>query len=630
MNVEVAIRGPRNVDGVLRRRYWNVLHAFINSLFANRAAVCESQALTHSSTPPLLVETTIEYIEREPAMANMTADTYSSSDAAPTKAAFDRGYGSSLQWIPDATMPAFSSQDLLTCVRNVRQPLFILRRKEDERLGLAVDGHIHSDLTSPELDRYSIAGILPAARPEGLGDSAFRKAHGLRYAYIAGEMANGISTTRMVSAMAHAGMLAFFGAAGLDIQSVDDALSELHDELGERPNWGVNLIHMPGRPGAEEELVDLLLRRGVTNISASAFVHLTPALVRCAVHGLRTDDSGRIVRRVRLFAKLSRPEVATLFMSPPPQDILQALLKRGLITEIEARLGTQVPIAENITVEADSGGHTDNRPLMAVLPTMLGLRDALCRQFGYADPIYVGAAGGIGTPSAIAATFALGAAYVLTGSINQLAVESGISPAAKEMLAQADIADVTMAPSADMFELGVKVQVLRRGTLFAARAGQLYEAYRKYSALEDIPTTLRTKLEGQVLHASFDEIWLQAESYWRDRDSEQLAAARQNPKFRMALVFRWYLGMSSRWAIEGTDSRRNDYQLWCGPAAGAFNRWAANSFLADASQRSVVQVARNLMEGAAINARANQLRAAGVALPEEAFQFAPRPLEISA
>ena len=36
----------------------------------------------------------------------------------------------------------------------------------------------------------------------------------------------------------------------------------------------------------------------------------------------------------------------------------------------------------------------------------------------------------------------------------------------------------------------------------------------------------------------------------------------------MALVFRWYLGMSSRWAIEGSVERRSDYQIWCGPAQG--------------------------------------------------------------
>ena len=62
---------------------------------------------------------------------------------------------------------------------------------------------------------------------------------------------------------------------------------------------------------------------------------------------------------------------------------------------------------------------------------------------------------------------------MVTGSVNQLARESGTSDVARAMLAQAGLADVTMAPAADMFELGVEVQVLRRGTLFAQRAARL-------------------------------------------------------------------------------------------------------------------------------------------------------------
>ena len=56
-----------------------------------------------------------------------------------------------------------------------------------------------------------------------------------------------------------------------------------------------------------------------------------------------------------------------------------------------------------MTVEADSGGHTDNRPLTAVLPVILALRDELSEKHRYARPVRVGAAGGIGTPGAAAA-----------------------------------------------------------------------------------------------------------------------------------------------------------------------------------------------------------------------------------
>ena len=44
--------------------------------------------------------------------------------------------------------------------------------------------------------------------------------------------------------------------------------------------------------------------------------------------------------------------------------------------------------------------------------------------------------------AAAAAAFALGASYVLTGTINEACVESGLSDEGKQMLAAADIADI--------------------------------------------------------------------------------------------------------------------------------------------------------------------------------------------
>ena len=94
----------------------------------------------------------------------------------------------------------------------------------------------------------------------------------------------------------------------------------------------------------------------------------------------------------------------------------------------------------------------------------------------------------------------------------------------------------------------------------------------------------------------------------------------------MALIFRWYLGMSSKWAIAGDPKRRADYQIWCGPAMGAFNDWVKGSFLEKLEERGVVQVALNLLEGAAVVTRAQQLRTYGVPVPSAAFHFTPRPL----
>jgi PfaD family protein len=524
-------------------------------------------------------------------------------------------------WRAGEAPPAFDPAQIAACLRRVREPLHLVTGGPGTGIGVGVGGEITGAATDLRL-----VGVLPPLYPEWLGDRSFGEAHGVRFPYVAGEMANGIATTRMVIALARAELLGFFGAAGLGPDRVELAVKELDGELGGGSSWGVNLIHSPAEPALEAHVADLLLRHGVRRISASAFMDITPAVARCAATGLRVDRDGSTVRPVQVFAKVSRPETAASFMSPVPPPLLDDLVRQGHLTADEAWLAARVPVATDVTVEADSGGHTDNRPLAAVLPAVLALRDELTDRYGYQRPIRVGAAGGLGSPLAVAGAFALGAGYVMTGSVNQLAVESGVSDDARALLAQADLADVTMAPAADMFEMGVRVQVLRRGTLYAMRAGRLYDAYRDHASIADIPAPALAALEREVLHATIDEVWAETRAFWRQRDPAQLDRAEREPRHRMALIFRWYLGKSSRWAIDGDTTRRTDYQLWAGPAVGAFNRWTRGTFLAEPGERTVTQIALNLLEGAAVVTRAHQARTAGVAVPPEAFAFVPRRL----
>ncbi|WP_084316836.1 PfaD family polyunsaturated fatty acid/polyketide biosynthesis protein [Actinospica robiniae] len=505
---------------------------------------------------------------------------------------------------------------MLGLIGRIREPLFVVRVPTRSRPGLAA---------TPGAGECRMVAQLPPLRPESLGDESFCAAHGTRFPYVAGEMANGIATVELVAAMARAEMLGFFGAAGLSVSRVEQEITRLAASLGGRRNWGVNLIHSPAEPRTEADVADLLADRRVPAVSASAFMELTPPIVHVAAHGLTQGSDGRVRRAARIFAKVSRPEVAAAFMAPPPAAILRELVDQGRLTVQEAALAARVPVAEDVTVEADSGGHTDNRPLVALVPEMLALAEAARLRHGFDRPIRIGAAGGLGTPAGVAAAFALGAAYVVTGSINQAARESGLSPDGRRMLAEAGPADVVMAPAADMFELGVRLQVLRRGSMFAFRGERLYQIYVTHSAWSEVPEATRGKIEREILRAGFDEVWQETRRFWLSRDSEQAARAERDEKHRMALVFRWYLGMASRWAIQGATDRRTDYQIWCGPAMGAFNRWVAGGFLADPTERSVVQIARNLLEGAAVVTRAQQVRSFGVAVPAAAFAFTPRP-----
>jgi PfaD family protein len=468
-----------------------------------------------------------------------------------------------------------------------------------------------------------LVAAIPGCRLENLGDPRFRAAHGLRFPCMSGAMANGIGSVEIVEAMARGGFLGVFGSAGLSLPAIENALHRISLSLGEKLPYGMNLIHSPGEPDLESAVVNLYLKRRVRLVEASAFLNLTLPVVRYRVSGISRDANGGVVALNRIIAKVSRVEVASKFMAPPQAQFLRELVATGDISAEQAEWAVRIPMADDITAEADSGGHTDNQPAIVLLPTMLSLLEQMQARHGYKTPPRVGAAGGISTPWAAAAAFAMGAAYVVTGSVNQSCVEAGTSDAVRRMLAQAQQADIAMAPAADMFEMGVKVQVLKRGTLFAMRASKLYELYRVHDGLDRIPETERASLEKTVFRAPIEQIWQQTKDFFQARDPARIERAERDPKQKLALVFRWYLGMSSQWANLGDPERAIDYQIWCGPAMAAFNDWVRGTFLEHPENRRVVSVALNILYGTAVLNRARIASMQGLTLPAGVPRLSP-------
>jgi len=467
-----------------------------------------------------------------------------------------------------------------------------------------------------------ITAYVPPVIPEQLGDPQFKAFYGVKYAYMTGAMANGISSEELVISLGQRHILASFGAGGLDLQRVELAIKKIQQALPDGP-YVFNFIHNPSEPAIEQGTIDLYLKYGVNVIEAAAFFTLTPSLVYFRAKGLVQAQDGSVQINNKIIAKVSRREVATVFMQPAPEAIVNQLLAQGAISQQQAQLAMQVPMADDITVEADSGGHTDNRPLSVLLPSIIALRDEIQAQRQYPIEIRVGAGGGVGTPDAALACYMMGAAYVVTGSVNQSCVEAGASEHTRKLLAQAGMADVVMAPASDMFERGIKLQVLKKGTLFPMRAQKLYELYTTYNSLSEIPKPELEKLEKQILQNSVDTIWQETVKFFQQRDPSVIEKAQNNPKKQMALVFRWYLGLSSRWSNAGVAGREFDYQIWSGPAMGAFNDWVAPTYLNDYKNRRVADVAEHLMYGAAYQHRIQVLKSQGLYLPAQYQRYIP-------
>ncbi len=434
--------------------------------------------------------------------------------------------------------------------------------------------------------------------PESLGSTEFRKDYGLRYAYLAGAMYKGIASRQLVVAMGNSGLMGFFGTGGCNFAAIEDALHAIKAELHGRP-YGMNLLCDLEQPAAEERIVELFLREGVPCVEAAAFMRMTPALVRWRLSGIRRGPDGRVMRQRRTLAKVSRPEVASAFMQPAPESIVKDLLAAGKITGAEAELSHALPMADDICVEADSAGHTDQGVAMVLLPTIMRLRDDILARHRYDKNIRVGLAGGIGAPEAAVAAFAMGADFILTGSINQCTVEAGTSDSVKDLLQELEVQDTDYAPAGDMFEIGARVQVAKRGLLFPARANKLYELYQRHNSLEEIDARTRQQIQEKYFRCSFDEAWEETCAYYQRTHPTKIAAIEKSPKLKMAAIFKWYFVQTTRLAMRGIEDRKVDYQIHCGPALGAFNQWVKGTEIENWRLRRVADIAHRLMTATA-------------------------------
>lgn len=440
------------------------------------------------------------------------------------------------------------------------------------------------------------ASSSPARR---LGSASFRRDYRVRRACVAGATQRGVSSKELVVRLGRAGHLGFFGAGGLTPAAAAEGLAAIRRSLTAGEPFGAGLPSSPGDPEAEDALVSLCLEHRVPFVEASGFVAASPALVRLRLKGLGEG--------YRLLARVSRPEVVEAFLAPPPEALVAELLRAGLVTAAEAKQARDVPLADDLCVEVEPG-----IPLTAdvFLPAALRQRDEARRRHGYEAEVRVGCAG-VGTPEAAAVAFLLGAGFVMTTAVNQCTVEAGTSDDVKDLLQAADVQDTELAPAAELFELGGRVQVLKKGVLFPGRANRLYDLWRRHGAWEEIEAPVRARIERDCFGRPFERVY---EESVRARWPREAAQADHDPRHRMALVFRCYCERGMELALAGETGERANYQVRCDPSLGAFNRWVKGTPLASWRRRHADAVADEILDGAA-ELLARRLRS--LAAPED-------------
>ncbi|NOQ42125.1 MAG: 2-nitropropane dioxygenase, partial [Desulfuromusa sp.] len=240
------------------------------------------------------------------------------------------------------------ANDNVSQLRHIGQPLFLSGTGNEIEL-------CAGDIASAEIsqnDGKSFSGMVLPCRLENLGDPEFCQDHGIRYPYLGGSMAKGISSVKMAQEFGRAGMLGFFGAAGQSLADVEVAIASLKQSSFP---FGFNLIHSPTEPELEKALVELYLHHEIRLIEASAFLSLTLPIIRYRTQGIYRNNEGEVITPNRVIAKISREEVAARFFAPPPEKYLRQLVESGDLTVAQAEMAAAIPVAQDATVEADSG-----------------------------------------------------------------------------------------------------------------------------------------------------------------------------------------------------------------------------------------------------------------------------------
>ncbi|MDX3117863.1 ACP S-malonyltransferase [Streptomyces scabiei] len=432
------------------------------------------------------------------------------------------------------------------------------------------------DGAAAPMTRASTAGTRRATAPrrapvagERLGAARFRERYGAELAWVVSGTGDGAVAEEVCRAARTAGLAAFADPApgAPDRTSLGGAA---------RQGWGIGL-----RPGPDaHEQVTALLAHDVRHVEAHHPHGPDAALVRFRFTGARRTPAGAPVAVRHVLARVTGLDQAAAFLRPPSAALLAELVRTAGLSAAEAEAARALPVASDLAVQAPGGWHADGADAYQLLPAVA----ALAARSPGPEPVHVGLCGVVGTPEQAATAFALGAAFLVSTSLTACAPAARLADTLKHTLARAGDDDVTWAPTERHATLGVPARVVRRGTLFPARAGLLHRLLRAHRYFADIPEHRRRHIEEHLLDGPV---------------TAPPAADAADGRLRTADVFRWYARETARRTPGGDPVRPLDHQLPCDPDLTHFNRVASGTPLAAWTARTPEAVAGHLLTNAA-------------------------------
>jgi len=254
--------------------------------------------------------------------------------------------------------------------------------------------------------------------------------------------------------LASQNILAFAGLGRLNSDELNLELNRLRAEIPSQC-YGIEMLFQDSINSSEwqkrfESLSDLcpnLMLRGFTSVT-----------LEMLLYRYKNPESKK------LFVRVTVPDAALVFASPPSQAMLEILLARGLLSEQEAKNASNIPVATHILIDAT----VESRDIFSVFPWIRTKVNAS------GSEVKLGICGGMGSPEAVLSAKALGADFVMSDSIHLLFEGAGLASYAREALMKSRIADFQKSVHPDWLRMGAKTEVLRFGNLYSKRAAFLY------------------------------------------------------------------------------------------------------------------------------------------------------------